>query len=166
MAGMNSDVTLRTSLKPGDIGRIVSLHGEGYAQEEGGFGLAFEAFVARTLADFVIDNGARGRVFLAERDGALVGCAAMVDRDGRGQLRWVIVSPAARGTGLGKRLVEAAMAYAAEQGWREVYLETTEGLPASMDIYKKLGFETVSVEETELWNPHAQKLIHMRKTLS
>ncbi len=152
-------------MRPGDIGRIVTLHGEGYAGESGGFGFAFEAFVARTLADFVLDNGGRGRLWLAEKNGRLVGTTAMVDRGGRGQLRWVIVSPDARGTGLGKTLINSAMAFAGEQGWREVYLETTEGLPASMDIYRKLGFETVSVEEAELWNPHAQKLIHMRKAL-
>lgn len=162
---MNEKTAIRSELRPGDLGRIVTLHGEGYAGEDGHFGLAFEAFVARTLADFVIDNKAKGRVFLAERGGALVGSAAMVDRGDRGQLRWVIVSPSARGEGLGKRLVNEALAYAAAQGWREVYLETTSGLSASMDIYLRLGFEISGEEHLELWDPHAQKLIHMRKTL-
>lgn len=162
---MTGDITIRTELKPGDLGRIITLHGEGYGREEGHFGLAFEAYVARTVADFIIDNGAKGRVWLAERDGRLVGCTAMVDRGGKGQLRWVLVSPEARGTGLGKKLVNAAIDYAADEGWSEITLETTTGLPASMDIYLRLGFDVVSEEETELWNPHAQKLIHMRKPL-
>lgn len=163
---MTGDVTIRTELQPGDLGRIVTLHGEGYAREAGHFGIAFEAFVARTIAEYVIDNAARGRIWLAEREGALVGCTAMVDRGGRGQLRWVIVSPEARGLGVGKTLVSQAMAYAAEQGWSEVYLETTSGLPASMEIYLRLGFEIAGEEHVELWNPHAQKLIRMRKALS
>jgi N-acetylglutamate synthase-like GNAT family acetyltransferase len=162
---MSDNVTIRSELRPGDLGRIVTLHGEGYASEEGHFGLTFEAYVARTLADFVIDNEAQGRVWLAERGTALVGCAAMVARDDRGQLRWVIVSPSARSEGLGKRLVDEAMAYAAAQGWREVFLETTSGLPASMNIYVRLGFEIVGEEHLELWNPHVQKLIRMRKAL-
>lgn len=163
---MTSDISIRTELRHGDLGRIITLHGEGYAQAEGFSRLTFEAYVARTLADFVIDNKAKGRIWLAERNGDLVGCSAMVDRGGKGQLRWVIVSPKARGTGLGKTLVDAAMTYAKEQDWSEVYLETTTGLPASMDIYQRLGFEVESEEEAELWNPHAQTLIIMRKPLS
>jgi hypothetical protein len=72
----------------GDLGRIVTLHGEAY---EGlpGFGLKFEAYVAKTIAEYVLDNSARGRAWLAERDGRLHGdCAA--SRQGR---------PAALGTG-------------------------------------------------------------------
>lgn len=163
---MSGGVTIRTELRPGDLGRIVTLHGEGYAGEQGRFGLAFEAYVARTIAEYVIDNGARGRIWLAERNGALAGCTAMADRGGKGQLRWVIVSPDARGLGIGKTLVANAMDYAAQQGWSEVYLETTSGLPASMDIYLRLGFEIAGEERLELWDPHVQHVIHMRKTLS
>ncbi len=163
---MSENTVIRSDLRPGDLGRIVTLHGEGYAGEEGGFGLAFEAFVARTLADFVIDNKAQGRIWLAERGAALLGCAAMVDRGDRGQLRWVIVAPSARGEGLGKRLVEKAMIYAAAKNWSEVFLETTSGLSASMDIYLRLGFEVVGEERLTLWHPHAQTLIRMRKALA
>ncbi len=166
---MSDDIIIRTGLRPGDIGRIMTLHGEGYAAELGAFGLSFEAFVGRTLAEFVLDNGARGRVFLAEKNGALVGCAAMVDRGGhlgkRGQLRWVIVAPKARGTGLGKKLIRAAMDYAQERGWNEVFLETTHGLDASMDIYRKLGFEIVSEESHHLWGDEAQTVLLMAKKL-
>ena len=163
---MTGAITFRTDLKPGDLGRIVTLHGEGYAGEQGHFGLAFEAYVARTIAEYVIDNAARGRIWLAECNGALVGCTAMADRGGKGQLRWVIVSPQARGLGVGKTLVANAMDYAAQQGWSEVYLETTSGLTASMDIYLRLGFEIVGEDHLELWDPHAQHVIRMRKALS
>lgn len=154
------DVSIRTQLRPGDLGRLISLHGTAYEGEKGHFGLVFEAYVAKTVAEFVIDNKAKGRVFLAERGVELVGCAAMVAREGgRGQLRWVLASPAARGLGLGKRLVGAAIDYAREQGWREVFLETTEGLDASMGIYKRLGFETVSREGLEPWGAPADVIV-------
>src|SRR5215472_7259139 len=45
-------VTVRTYLKPGDIGAIVSLHGILYAGEYG-FDPTFEAYVAGPLAEFV-----------------------------------------------------------------------------------------------------------------
>lgn len=150
-----ADITIRTDLRPGDLGRLIALHGVAYENEPGHYGLNFEALVARTVADFILDNEGRGRVWLAERGGALVGCTAMVDRGERGQLRWVLMAAEARGAGLGKKLINLAMDYAADQTWREVYLKTTPGLDASMTIYKKLGFETVSEEPGQPWGGDA-----------
>jgi len=62
---------------PGDLGWLISLHGEAYEGEAGPYGVAFEAHVAGTIAEFMIDNGGRGEVFFAEEEtGALVGTAA------------------------------------------------------------------------------------------
>lgn len=162
---MTSDITIRTGLRPGDLGRIISLHGEGYQEEAGPFGLTFEAFVGRTIAEFVLDNGARGRVWLAERGTHLVGCAAMVDRGDMGQLRWIIVSPSARGLGLGAKLIDAAMSYATERQFKAVFLETTPGLDASMGIYQKLGFEIVNEEMHPLWTEEPLPVLTMRKDM-
>jgi len=105
-----SALTIRSDLKPGDLGRVIALHGTAYEGETVHSGLKFEAYVAKTIAEFVIDNGARGKVFLAERGPDLVGCAAMVERRddaaSHGQLRWVLADPSARGLGLGRRFVE------------------------------------------------------------
>lgn len=162
---MTQDILIRSDLKPGDLGRLIALHGEGYEQEDGAFGLRFEAHVARTAAEFILDNGARGRVWLAERGRDLVGCAAMVDRGDKGQLRWIIVSPAARGRRLGDRLISAAMAYAEERGFREVFLETTPGLDTSMRIYEKLGFKVVKEEFLPLWTDEPLAVLTMAKKL-
>lgn len=162
---MTDDITIRSDLRPGDLGRIITLHGEGYEQEAGQFGLTFEAFVGRTIAEFVLDNDARGRVWLAERGTRLVGCAALVDRGDKGQLRWIIVSPAARGLRLGARLIDAAMAYASERQFREVFLETTPGLDASMEIYRKLGFEVVNEQMHALWTEEALPVLTMKKVM-
>ncbi len=148
-----SDFTIRHTLRPGDLGRLIALHGVAYEGETNHFGLTFEAFVARTVAEFVIDNGGAGRIFLAERDGELIGCSAMVARGGdRGQLRWVLASPAARGLGLGKKLVSLALDHARAEGWSSVFLETTGGLDASMDIYRKLGFLETGRRKENLWS--------------
>ena len=164
---MDDKISIRSDLRPGDLGRIASLHGETYAGEPGfPGGVTFEAYVCRTLAEFILDIGAAGRVWLAERGDALIGCAAMVDHNTRGQLRWVLVSPEARGHGLGIDLVRRAMAYAEQQGWGEVYLETTTGLPASMAIYKRLGFKTVSESPLEHWSAPGQKQLTMKKLLT
>lgn len=162
---MSNDITIRTELRSGDLGRIIMLHGEVY--DDGGvhFGLPFEAFVARTIADYILDNKAKGQVWLAEHNNTLCGCAAIIDRNSKGQLRWVLVSPALRGTGLGKKLVLNALDYARQQNWSEVYLETTEGLDASMQLYQSLGFYVVSETKEKLWSEAVQKLIVMRNML-
>lgn len=93
---MHADVVIRHDLRPGDLGRIVTLHGEAYAPLPG-FGSRFEACVASTIAEYVLDNDSRGRTWLAERDSKLLGCAAIALRDDNtAQLRWVVVTPSMR----------------------------------------------------------------------
>jgi GNAT superfamily N-acetyltransferase len=149
---MSDRPSIRTDLRPGDLGRLIELHGIAYDPVPG-FGLPFEAFVAQTIAEYVLDNGAKGKIWLAERDGRLVGCTAIVLReDGRGQLRWVLVAPSERGAGLGKRLVNDALAFCREQGCTSVFLETTDGLRESQTLYERLGFAITSDSVAELWD--------------
>jgi len=142
----------------------VALHGTAY-ESLAGFGLRFEAYVARTVAEYVLDNDVRGKVWLADRDGELAGCAAIAERPGNvAQLRWVLVDTANRGTGLGRTLVTHAIDWCVVRDFDCIRLETTEGLPVSMQLYQKLGFRTVSSEVAELWDgPRA--LIRMEKSL-
>jgi GNAT superfamily N-acetyltransferase len=149
---LSQQLLVRTRLRAGDLGRIIELHGSVYDTLDG-FGLRFEAFVGRTIAEFVLDNNASGQIWLAERDGHLVGCTAIALReDGRGQLRWVVVDPSERGRGLGKQLVNDALQYCREQGCGSVFLETTDGLKESQTLYEQLGFAVTSESVADLWD--------------
>lgn len=162
---MHADVSIRHDLRPGDLGRIVSLHGEAYDPLPG-FGMRFEAYVARTVAEYVLDNDAHGRIWLAERDDKLVGCTAIALRDdSTAQLRWVVVRPSARGAGIGGALVGRALDYCREQDRRSVYLYTTDGLPESQALYEKLGFVITSDEKEKLWDEE-RSLIKMQLELA
>src|SRR6476646_8340020 len=102
-------ITLRTTLRPGDVGAVVSLHGTLYAREYG-FDATFEAYVAGPLAEFVRSGSDRERLWIAEQDGRLVGCIAIVLASAEAaQLRWFLVDPVTRGAGLGKRLLQEAI---------------------------------------------------------
>ena len=95
----------------------------------------------------------------------MVGCTAIALRPGNvGQLRWVLVDHSARGIGLGRQLVETAIAFSIESGCDRLYLETTDGLPESQALYEKLGFEPVSSERMVLWEDE-RPLIRMEKRL-
>ena len=161
---LNDNIFIRDELRAGDLGRIIALHGECY-EALPGFGLAFEAFVAQTVAEYILDTGAKGRIWIAERDDRIVGCTAIVLRDeDRGQLRWVLVDQSARGLGLGKRLVNDAVQFCRDNGCRKVFLETTDGLPESQALYDALGFEVVSSESEALWDG-VRPLINMKLEL-
>src|SRR5262245_10985500 len=101
MATSDSAVRIRPQLKPGDLGMVVHLHGVIYAREYG-LDTSFEPYVAGPLADCVRDG--TGRVWIAEDASRMLGSIAMVDAGERlGQLRWFLLVPEARGTGLGRR---------------------------------------------------------------
>jgi GNAT superfamily N-acetyltransferase len=144
-------VTVRTELRPGDLGRIVTLHGTLYAAERG-WDATFEAYVAGPLAEFVLGTADRQRLWLAERDGRLVGCIAIVaGGPASAQLRWFLVEPSARGTGLGKRLLQEALAFARDRGYTEVMLWTERSLAAAAHLYQRAAFRKVEEKPGRQW---------------
>ncbi|MBL8310100.1 MAG: GNAT family N-acetyltransferase [Burkholderiales bacterium] len=141
---------LRTH-QPGDIGWVISQHGEIYAREYG-WDIRFESFVARIAADFVDHfDAAREVCYLAVRgDGTheeRLGCAFVVRQDDAvAKLRMVIVRPEARGLGVGKRLVRACIDFARNAGYTRMTLWTNDVLHAARAIYIAEGFTLVAEE--------------------
>ena len=59
----------------------------------------------------------------------------------------VFIKPSHRNQGLGRQLVEHALAHAKQQGAKTVFLETEKSNPESRKLYVDLGFE---IEES-IW---------------
>ena len=140
------EITLR-SHRPGDLGWVVERHGALYA-EEYGWDERFEALVAGIVARFVKRfDAARERCWIAESDGERVGAVLVVKQSrSTAKLRLLIVEPAARGRGLGRRLVEECIAFARANGYRRLELWTQSNLAAARAIYKRCGFRLVRKE--------------------
>lgn len=145
-----SDIHLRTH-QPGDIGWVISQHGEIYSREYG-WDIHFESFVARIAADFVDQFDATREVcFLAVRGGGAneerLGCAFVVKQDANvAKLRMVILVPHARGLGIGKRLVRACIEFAHSRGYQRMTLWTNDVLHAARAIYVAEGFTLIGEE--------------------
>ena len=89
-----------------------------------------------------------GRIFVAERDGVVIGTCAVVPWSGRElELAKLAVSPNARGQGVGRRLVEACLDHARATGAPRVVLLSNSQLTSALKLYRGLGFVPAPVPE-------------------
>jgi N-acetylglutamate synthase-like GNAT family acetyltransferase len=150
-SGALKGVTIRTELRPGDLGAIVSMHGLVYAKEHG-FDHTFEAYVAGPLAECVRSALPGDRIWLAEKDGRIAGSVAIVGVSQEiAQLRWFLVDPGERGSGLGMTLLHEAVAFSKECGYRSIILWTVSALSAAAHLYLKAGFRKVEEVPGRKW---------------
>jgi GNAT superfamily N-acetyltransferase len=141
-----NDIILRGH-RPGDMGQVIHRQAALYHREYA-WDVTFEAMLAEVAAGFIRNfDPDRERAFLAERDGRLLGSAFVMNGgEGVAKLRMVYVEPDARGTGLGRRLVRASIAFARHAGYRAMSLWTNDILHAARRIYEAEGFTLVSSE--------------------
>ncbi|MBL8568269.1 MAG: MarR family transcriptional regulator [Phreatobacter sp.] len=134
------DVIVRRH-RPGDMGAIIAGQARVYAGEFG-WDDTFEALVAEIGAEFLKDHDPqRERAFIAERGGQVVGSVFCIDAgEGVAKLRMLYVDEAARGLGLGRRLVADCIAFARQAGYRRMVLWTNDILASARRIYQAEGF--------------------------
>lgn len=127
---------------------------------EGGF--AIEAKDRRSIDDphgvFLADGG---RIFIVEREGETIGCCALIRLDDGFEVSKMTVTPAARGLGLARQLLQACEAAAREAGAGRLYLETNSALTPAIALYESFGFIHLPARPT----PYARADVFMEKRL-
>lgn len=95
----------------------------------------------------ILDHG--GYIFMAELAGEAVGCVGLIAMaDGGFEVAKMTVSEAARGTGLGRRLMQACIDKARELGAPRLYLETNDTLGPALGLYRASGFVELPPRDT------------------
>lgn len=137
-------VTLR-AYSNADFDWLVDLHRRHYRHAEG-FDDSFAPLVASILRDFESAHDPQfERGWVAEQDGTPLGSIFCVRLDDRtAKLRLFLLDPAARGLGLGKRLLATCMGFAAERGYEKMQLWTHESHAAACALYEKAGWRCTS----------------------
>jgi DNA-binding MarR family transcriptional regulator/GNAT superfamily N-acetyltransferase len=152
-----SSVAIR-QWRPGDLGYIAHRHGVLY-EKEYGLDQTFERYVLAGMVKF-FENQAKGNIWVADFGGHIVGSIAIVDAEEEtAQLRWFLIEPEFRGSGLGRQLMDIAMDYCRKREFRQVFLWTFQGLDAARHLYRSRGFVPTQVVESNTW---AHRLVEER----
>lgn len=149
--------------QPGDMGWVVQQHGEIYAREYG-WNSEFEALVADIVAGYLRKHQPDWeRCWIAELGGQRVGSVFVVRKSPTvAQLRLLILTPQARGQGLGALLTDECIAFARSKGYKKMVLWTNSCLGSARDIYARRGFKLI---KSEAYTGFGKKLIGETWTL-
>jgi len=152
--GPERDLEIRP-VRPEELEEVGRLTRDVYVG--GGFIDAEDPYVLELL-----DTARRAReaeVWVALSDDQLVGSVTFctvgstyreIGRDGEGEFRMLAVSPAARGRGVGRALVEVCLRRARELGYAGVRMSSMDRMTSAHRVYEQLGFTRVQEDD---WSP-------------
>ncbi len=141
---------------PGIVGDVTAMHGRYYANAWK-LRQNFEFEIARGLCEYFehYDDGSDLALSI-ERDGRTRGFVA-ISRNRvelyEANLRWFIVDEELRGQGLGRYLLDSAVAHCRASGVRRLELFTFDSLAAARARYRGAGFETFESRPYSAWGP-------------
>lgn len=127
---------------PTDCQWLVARHQDLYARDEG-FDETFGPLVAQILQQFCEDHDpACEQGWIAHLGAERLGSIFCVRHsEETAKLRLFLLTPEARGQGLGKRLLRHCMAFARSAGYRDMQLWTHESHQAACALYTAFGWQ-------------------------
>jgi GNAT superfamily N-acetyltransferase/DNA-binding MarR family transcriptional regulator len=133
----------------GELGWLTYRQALLYNQEYG-WNSEFEVLIARIYAEYEAASDTPPKsLWVTEYAGEIAGSVFVVPaagEEGTAQLRMLYVEPAFRGKGIGAMLVDHAVKFACNAGYRRMILWTQDCLVSARKIYQAAGF-TLTREE-------------------
>ena len=167
MTTVNKEEVRISHYVSGAIGRIAELHGS-YYSKHWNFGLFFEAKVAMELSKLLIENtSSQNGFWVASVKNKIIGSIAIDGnqiRKNEARLRFFIISPDYQGLGIGNLLMERAITFCKDSGFKEVYLTTFAGLDPAKHLYEKWGFRLIEEKEDTTWGVAVKEQLFIRTT--
>jgi len=114
-------------------------------------------------AEQVVVRMREGPVWVALREGALLGTVAASVKGDSVYIRGMAVLPAARRSGAGAALLHHVEEWAARKGYNRLFLSTTPFLASAIQLYERLGFQRTDDGFHDLFGT---PLFTMEKSLS
>jgi putative acetyltransferase len=106
-----------------------------------------------------------GQIFMALVDNRPVGCCALLPMgQGEFELAKMAVLEEQRGRGIGRKVLEYAIAQARKLGATRLYLETNRKLVNAIHLYESVGFQHVSPEQV-IPSPYSRANVFMEMSL-
>lgn len=138
----------------GDVAEVVTRQARLYATEYG-FDRRFETLITRIGAEFLANfDPRRDASFIAEIGDRIVGAVFVTGAEETvAKLRLLHVESEMRGRGIGRRLVENAIAFAEDRGCRKMTLWTNDVLVEARRLYERAGFRCVGREPHTMFGP-------------
>ncbi len=143
---MNSNIQIRPIEQKDnkDIAKVI----RGALEEFGANKPGTVYFDPTTDALFELFNTSGSYYYIATIDNKVVGGAGIFPTEnlpkGTCELVKLYLHKDARGTGLGKQLLNTAMQWAKENGYTQVYLESMPELSKAVTIYENVGFQRIN----------------------
>ena len=123
----------------GDASAIAFLLYRSFVEYEASYTVA--AFAATVSAPGEIRKRlGEGPIWVALRDGKIVGTVSAVPRGDALYIRGMAVDPQARGGGAGRALLNRAERFAVQGGFKSLFLSTTPFLLGAIRLYEGCGF--------------------------
>jgi GNAT superfamily N-acetyltransferase len=122
---------------------------------------------AELAEDLESTSDGDGRAWVVTSDGDPAGCVLLYGlSDSLAEFKRLWVMPGARGSGLGRALVEQTVETARREGYETLGLTTPPWATEAHALYESLGFErTPPYPETKLPERYHEEAIFMRRTL-
>lgn len=134
------DVSLRRFVA-GDLNWLVARHQDLYTRDEG-FDASYGPLIAGILRTYCNSHDPLcERGWIAAQGSRRLGSVFCIkESEDIARLRLFLLTPEARGQGLGKRLLRDCMGFARQAGYREMVLWTHQGHRGTGSLYKAFGW--------------------------